>query len=59
MLSSWHLHADAVNYLSMCERNERCLIISASADSSVQLADIHGNHIGTFGQVRNHLVVCL
>ncbi|XP_030855739.1 WD repeat-containing protein 49 isoform X2 [Strongylocentrotus purpuratus] len=49
-LSSWHLHADAVNYLSMCERNERWLIISASADSSVQLADIHGNHIGTFGQ---------
>ncbi|XP_041458844.1 WD repeat-containing protein 49-like isoform X1 [Lytechinus variegatus] len=50
MLSSWHLHADAVNHLSMCERNERWLIISASADSSVQLADIYGNHIGTFGQ---------
>ncbi|XP_071492952.1 cilia- and flagella-associated protein 337-like [Diadema antillarum] len=50
LLSSWHLHTDSINHLCFCERNDRLLIISASADCSVQLTDIYGNHIGAFGQ---------
>ena len=33
-------------------RNERQLILTASADASMALWDIYGNQIGIFGQVR-------
>ncbi|XP_062597738.1 WD repeat-containing protein 49-like [Saccostrea cucullata] len=43
-------HADMINTLEMCERNERVLIISASSDCSVAMYDVLGNLIGIFGQ---------
>ncbi|ELU05069.1 hypothetical protein CAPTEDRAFT_229382 [Capitella teleta] len=43
-------HIDALSTLEIFVRNERTLILSASADCSVQLWDIYGNQIGVFGQ---------
>jgi WD40 repeat protein len=43
-------HIDHISSLEIFERNERVLILSASADCSVQLWDIYGNQMGVFGQ---------
>ncbi|XP_039249520.2 cilia- and flagella-associated protein 337-like [Styela clava] len=48
--ASWQPHADAINCINTCIRNDRLLVITASSDCSVSLSDIHGNHIGEFGQ---------
>lgn len=45
-------HVDLISSLVVFERNERTLILSGSADCSVQLSDIEGNAIGCFGQVK-------
>jgi len=46
------LHQDIINSLEVCVRNERILIISASADCTVQLLDVTTKTVvGTFGQV--------
>ena len=45
-------HVDLISSIEVFERNERTLILSGSADCSVQLTDIDGNPIGCFGQVR-------
>ena len=50
MLSTYQPHNDMIESIVVCERNERMLVISASMDCSVQVWDIYGNHIGTFGQ---------
>nr|XP_006816071.1 PREDICTED: WD repeat-containing protein 49-like [Saccoglossus kowalevskii] len=50
MMVTWQPHADTINSLQLCVRNERLLIISGSSDCSVALWDIYGNHIGVFGQ---------
>ena len=44
-------HQDSINGLDICVRNERTLILSASADCSAALWDIDGKQIGVFGQV--------
>ena len=51
LVSQFQPHLDMINSLEMCERNERLLILSASADCSVAFWDIYGNQIGVFGQV--------
>lgn len=43
-------HVDLISSIEVFERNERTLILSGSADCSVQLTDIDGNPIGCFGQ---------
>ncbi|XP_071942088.1 cilia- and flagella-associated protein 337-like isoform X2 [Antedon mediterranea] len=50
MSASWQPHVDMINHITLCERNDRLLIITASLDCSVQLWDIYGNQIGVFGQ---------
>ena len=50
MIATWQPHNDVIESLVFCERNERPLVISASMDCSVQVWDVYGNHIGTFGQ---------
>ncbi|XP_033126562.1 WD repeat-containing protein 49-like isoform X2 [Anneissia japonica] len=50
LAASWQPHVDMINHITLCERNDRLLIITASLDCSVQLWDIYGNQIGVFGQ---------
>ncbi|XP_022090760.1 WD repeat-containing protein 49-like isoform X1 [Acanthaster planci] len=50
LVASWQPHADMISSLIVCERNDRTLIISSSTDCSVQVWDIYGICIGTFGQ---------
>ncbi|XP_071788999.1 cilia- and flagella-associated protein 337-like isoform X2 [Asterias amurensis] len=50
LIASWHPHGDMINSLLICERNDRTLVVSASADGSVQVWDVYGICIGTFGQ---------
>ncbi len=60
LIASWHPHGDMINSLLICERNDRTLVVSASADGSVQVWDVYGICIGTFGQVsQNKFMFCL
>ncbi|PIK35371.1 putative WD repeat-containing protein 49-like [Apostichopus japonicus] len=53
LVSSWQPHIDSISHLHICTKNQRVLILSASNDLSLQLWDVYGNMIGTFGQ-ENH-----
>lgn len=56
LIRQFQQHVDLISSLEVFERNERTLILSGSDDCSVQLADIEGNAIGCFGQVK---MICI
>ncbi|PIK52460.1 putative WD repeat-containing protein on Y chromosome [Apostichopus japonicus] len=53
LVSSWQPHLDSISHLHICTKHQRVLILSASNDLSLQVWDVYGNMIGTFGQ-ENH-----
>ncbi|KAJ1087888.1 hypothetical protein NDU88_001047 [Pleurodeles waltl] len=50
LVQSFQPHEDCVTHLETCEHGGHLLIISASADCTVRLSNVHGTKVGTFGQ---------
>jgi WD40 repeat protein len=50
-LSKWRTHTAAVSSVSVMLDNEE-LFLTSGLDMKVAMWDVHGRHVGTFGEVR-------